>query len=130
MKPWLQSLYHVILLKKKKMTQNPYAFAYVVCVSVSVLRICFASEIDLPSFQEYAVNHYIMHLSMLSRRGEGGGRQGMGWRFDIFQKFAFKFPAHGQTILFNCNQVSPPWAAHFCPSQGWTKERHNKNISK
>ena len=72
MKPWLQSLYHVILLKKKKMTQNPYAFAYVVCVSVSVLRICFASEIDLPSFQEYSVNHYIMHLSMLSRRGEAG----------------------------------------------------------
>ena len=46
-----------------------------------------------------------MHLSMLSRRrgevgggGEEGGRQGMGRRFDIFQKFAFKFPAHGQKI--------------------------------
>ena len=74
-----------------------------------------------------------MHLSMLSRRGgggEGGGRQGMGWRFDIFQKFAFKFLAHGQIIPFNSNQISPPLAAHFCPSQGWTQERHNKNISK
>ena len=36
-----------------------------------------------------------MHLSMLSRRG---GRQGMGWGFDIFEKFAVKFPAHGQII--------------------------------
>ena len=25
----------------------------------------------------------------------GGGLQGMGWGFDIFQKFAVKFPAHG-----------------------------------
>ena len=60
----------------------------------------------------------------------GGGRQGMGWGFDIFQKFVVKFPAHGQIIPVNCNQISPPRAAHCCPSQGWTQERHNKNISK
>ena len=38
----------------------------------------------------------------------GGGGQGMGWRFDIFQKIAVKFPAHGQIIPVNCNQLSPP----------------------
>ena len=59
-----------------------------------------------------------------------GGRQSMGWGFDIFQKFAVKFPAHGQIIPVNCNQISPPRAPHCCPSQGWTQERHNKNISK
>ena len=34
----------------------------------------------------------------------------MGWGFDIFQKFAMKFPAHGQIIPFKCNQISPTWA--------------------
>ena len=67
---------------------------------------------------------------MLSQWGGGGARQGMGWGFDIFQKFVVKFPAHGQIIPVNCNQISPPWAAHCCSSQGWTQERHNKNISK
>ena len=46
---------------------------------------------------------------MLSRRG---GRQGMGWGFDFFEKFAVKFPAHGQIIPVKCNQISPPRAAH------------------
>ena len=32
----------------------------------------------------------------------------MEWRFDIFQKIAVKFPAHGQIIPVNCNQLSPP----------------------
>ena len=57
----------------------------------------------------------------------------MGWGFDIFQKFAVKFRAHGQIIPVNCNQISPPWAAHMhcCQiSQSRTQERHNKNISK
>ena len=54
----------------------------------------------------------------------------MGWGFDIFQKFAVKFPAHGQIIPVKCNQISPPWAARCCQiSQGWSQERHNKNIS-
>ena len=33
----------------------------------------------------------------------------MGWGFDIFQKFAVKFPAHGQTIP----------NAQKCPHPGW-----------
>ena len=55
-----------------------------------------------------------MFLSMLSRRGGGGGRgrQGMGWGFDIFRKFAVKFPAHGQIIPVKSNHISPPRAAH------------------
>ena len=44
--------------------------------------------------------------------GRGGGRRGMGWGFDIFQKFAVNFPAHGQIIPVKCNQISPPQAAH------------------
>ena len=53
--------------------------------------------------------------------GEGRGwRQGMGWGFDFFQKFAIKFPAHGQIIPVKCNQISPPQAAHCCQSQGRT----------
>ena len=43
--------------------------------------------------------------------GKGGGRQGMGWGFDIFQKFAVKFPAYGQVIPVKCNQISPARAA-------------------
>ena len=43
------------------------------------------------------------------------GRQGKGWGFDIFQKFAVKFPAHGQIIPVKCNQISPPRAAHCYP---------------
>ena len=54
----------------------------------------------------------------------------MGWGFDFFQKFAIKFPAHGQIIPVKCNQISPPQAAHCCQiSQGRTQERHNGKIS-
>ena len=31
----------------------------------------------------------------------------MGWGFDIFQKFAVKFPAHGQTIPVKMNKNFP-----------------------
>ena len=51
----------------------------------------------------------------------GGGRQGIGWGFDFFQKFAIKFPAHGQIIPVKSNQISPPQAAHCCQSQGRTE---------
>ena len=59
----------------------------------------------------------IMHLSMQCRRG---WRQGIGWGFDFFQKFAIKFPAHGQIIPVKCNQICPPQNAHCCQSQGRT----------
>ena len=39
--------------------------------------------------------------------GGAGGRQGMGWGFDFFQKFAVKFLAHGEIIPVKCNQISP-----------------------
>ena len=32
----------------------------------------------------------------------------MGWGFDILQKFAFKFPAHGQIIPVKCDQIPHP----------------------
>ena len=37
-----------------------------------------------------------------------GGMQGIGWGFDIIQKFAVKFPAHGQIILIKCTKIYPP----------------------
>ena len=40
-----------------------------------------------------------------------GERQGMGWGFDFFQKFAIKFPAHGQIIPVKSNQISSPQAS-------------------
>ena len=62
-----------------------------------------------------------------------GGRQGMGWAFDIFQKFAFNFPAHGQIIPVKCNQISPPRAAHVKylkarPKKGTIKISPNKTL--
>ena len=52
----------------------------------------------------------------------------MGWGFDVFQKFAVKFPAHGQTIPVNCTKISPPRAAYCCQSfPGWMQETHKEN---
>ena len=49
----------------------------------------------------------------------------MGWGFDIFEKFAVKFPAYGQIIPVKCNHISPPREgrdAHRCQiSQGWQR---------
>ena len=132
MKPWLQSLCHVIFFQKK-MTQNPYAFAYVVCVSVSVLRICFASEIDFTFFSRIfckSVYYAPINVKPVGGGGEGGGK---AWGGDLtfFKNLpSNSLPMHEQIIPFNSNQISPPRAAHFCPSLGWTRERHNKNISK
>ena len=64
-------------------------------------------------------------INVMPAGGVGGGRQGMGWGFDFFQKFATKFPAHGQIIPVKCNQISPPQAEHCCQSQGRIQERHN-----
>ena len=112
MKPWLQSLCHVIFFQKK-MTQNPYAFAYVVCVSVSVLRICFASEIDFTFFSRiFCKSVYYAPINVKpAGGGEGGGR---AWGGDLtffknlpsnslptsksFHSIATKFPHPGLHI--------------------------------
>ena len=72
---------------------------------------------------------------MLNRRGGwvGGGGQGMGRGFDIFQKFAGKFSAHGQIIPVKCNQIPPPRAAHVKyhkagPKKGTIKISPNKTL--
>ena len=55
----------------------------------------------------------------------------MGWGFDIFQKFAVKFPAHGQTIPVKYTKISPPRAAH-CPytdRSHWQKYRLRFSLS-
>jgi len=67
----------------------------------------------------------------LKPAGGGGERQGMGWGFDIFQKVAVKFPAHGQTIPVKCTKISPPRAAH-CPYTDrlhWPKIRLRFSLS-
>ena len=71
-----------------------------------------------------------MHLSVLSRRE---GRQGIGWGFAAFQKFAVKFPAHGQIIPVNCNQIPQP-GLHIAvhpkagPKKGTIKISQNKTL--
>ena len=67
---------------KKKMTQNPYAFAYMVCVSVSVLRICFASEIDFTFFSRiFCKSLYYAPINVKPAGwGEGRGRGAEGGR--------------------------------------------------
>ena len=63
-----------------------------------------------------------------------GGRQGMGWGFDFFQKFAIKFPAHGQITPVKCNQISPPPRLHIAvnpkaePKKGTIKISPNKTM--
>ena len=59
----------------------------------------------------------------------------MGWGFDIFQKFAVKFPAHGQIIPVKWNQISSPRAAHYTAKypkagskKGTIKISPNKNL--
>ena len=57
----------------------------------------------------------------------------MEWRFDIFQKIAVKFPAHGQIIPVNCNQLSPSRgdiAVHpkAGPKKGTTEISPNKTL--
>ena len=64
----------------------------------------------------------------LKPAGEEGGRQGMGWGFDIFQKFAVKFPTRGQTIPVKCTKISLPRVAYCCQSfPGWMQERRKEN---
>ena len=36
------------------------------------------------------------------------GRQGMGWGFDFFQKFAIKFPAQGKSFQSNTTKFPHP----------------------
>ena len=63
----------------------------------------------------------------------GGGRQGMGWDFSFFQKFAIKFSTHGQIIPVKCNQISPP-QLHIAvnpkaePKKGTIKISPNKTV--
>ena len=37
-----------------------------------------------------------------------GGRLGMGWGFDIFQKFAVRFPARGKSFQSNATKFPHP----------------------
>ena len=59
-------------------------------------------------------------INVMPAGGGGGGEAGHRVGIDFFQKFSIKFPAHGQIIPVKCNQISPPQAAHCCPSQGRT----------
>ena len=59
----------------------------------------------------------------------------MGRGFDIFQKFGFKFPAHGQIIPVKCNQIPPLRDAHCAvkypkagPKKGTIKISPNKPL--
>ena len=88
---------------------------------------------DKKSKLKLTVEKYCIHnlCTYQCKAGGGGGRQGMGWGFDIFQKFAVKFPAHGQIIPVKCTKISPPRAAH-CPytdRSHWQKNRLRFSLS-
>ena len=58
----------------------------------------------------------------------------MGWGFDIFQKFAVKFRAHGQIIAVKCNKIPLP-GQHIAvkylkakPKKGTMKISSNKTL--
>ena len=63
----------------------------------------------------------------------GGGEAGHGVGFNFFQKFAIKFPTHGQIIPVKCNQISPP-LLHIAvnpkaePKKGTIKISPNKTV--
>ena len=63
----------------------------------------------------------------------GGGEAGHGVGFNFFQKFAIKFPTHGQIIPVKCNQISPP-QLHIAvnpkaePKKGTIKISPNKTV--
>ena len=49
-----------------------------------------------------------IHLTILSRRGGGGGGGGVrAWGFDIFQKFAVKFPPNPGCTLLSIPRLDP-----------------------
>ena len=59
-----------------------------------------------------------------------GERQGMGiW---LFSKICNQIPCPRakHSSQMQPNFPTPGCTLHCCPSQGWTQERHNKNISK
>ena len=70
----------------------------------------------------------------INAKPAGGGRQGMGWGFDIFQKLQSNSLPTGKSLQTNATKFSPRRAAHCCQiSQGrtqLTQERHSKNYLK
>ena len=103
--------------KQLSMATIPFCFEFFRC-HVDVLQHYFSrSTISIAVF---CLQNLICLLCTYQRNAGGGGRQGIGWGFDFFQKFSIKFPAHGQIIPVKCNQISPPRAAHCCQSKGRT----------
>ena len=52
-------------------------------------------------------NYAPINVKPAGGRG-GGGKQGMGWGFDIFYEFVVKFPAHVKSIQSNATKFSHP----------------------
>ena len=83
---------------------------------IVILNLFFVRETSRFNFiyvtrDRELVQHHDVYAP-INVKPAGEGRQGMGWVFDIFQKFAVKFPAHGHIIPVKCNQISPLRAAH------------------
>jgi len=71
-----------------------------------------------------------MHLSMQSRRGGGGGR---AWSGDLtfFENLQSNSLPTSKSFQSNATNFPTPGCTLRCQiPQGWTQERHNKNISK
>ena len=86
---------------------------------VKVSLLFFPLKFKLSTVVLYVISQLELHvpvpcLCTCQFNAGGGGGRAWGWGFDIFQKFAVKFPAHGQTIPVKCTKISPPRAAHCC----------------
>ena len=95
----------------------------------------FSLKPALKASSDVRYSGYYAPINVKPVWGGGGGSRAWGWGFDIFQKFGVKLPAHGQIILVNCNQISPPRAAHCCykcpkaePKKGTIKISPNKTL--
>ena len=81
------------------------------------------------AFASASYSFILMHLSMLCRRG---GKAGHGVGIWLFSKICNQIPCPraNHSSQMQPNFPTPGCALHCCPSQGWTQERHNTNISK
>ena len=117
-----------VQVKKKKINKKIIIIIIIIIINNNNTNDCHSQTsgyMGTCQIQVCSVNRWreLVDYAPINVKPAGaGGRQGMGWGFDIFQKFCRQIPSHRQIIPVNCNQISPPRTAHCCQiSQGWTQ---------
>ena len=59
----------------------------------------------------------LMHLSMLSPRGGGGGTPGIHGAFDFSEEFLVKIPTVGPQNWVKSDQISPPFPSIYIENE-------------